>query len=50
MKYRTAVRAMCNMCTIVHRRQTVFITCEKDPRHKQKQVRRPNGQPSSTYR
>lgn len=35
MKVRSAVKIYCEGCAIVKRKGTVFVICDKDPKHKQ---------------
>jgi large subunit ribosomal protein L36 len=37
MKVRASVKRMCKHCTTVRRRGVLFVTCKKDPKHKQRQ-------------
>ena len=35
MKVRSAIKVYCNGCNIIRRKETVFVICSKDPKHKQ---------------
>ena len=37
MKVRSSVKRICKHCTTVRRRGVLFVTCKKDPKHKQRQ-------------
>jgi large subunit ribosomal protein L36 len=37
MKVRSSVRKLCDACRIVRRRGSVFVVCDKVPKHKQRQ-------------
>ena len=37
MKVRSSVRKLCEACRIVRRRGSVFVVCDKVPKHKQRQ-------------
>mmetsp|Transcript_14557 Transcript_14557/g.41535 ORF Transcript_14557/g.41535 Transcript_14557/m.41535 type:complete len:83 (+) Transcript_14557:114-362(+) len=37
MKVRAAVKKMCEHCRIVRRGKRIYVTCKKNPRHKQRQ-------------
>ncbi|MGB4966023.1 MAG: 50S ribosomal protein L36 [Microgenomates group bacterium] len=37
MKVRSSVKPMCESCVVVKRRGMLYITCAKDPKHKQRQ-------------
>jgi len=37
MKVRASVKAMCKHCRTVRRRGVLFVTCSKNPKHKQRQ-------------
>lgn len=37
MKVRSSVKLMCNCCKFVRRRGRLFVVCDKEPKHKQRQ-------------
>lgn len=37
MKVRSAVRRLCKDCRVVKRRKRLYVTCKRNPRHKQRQ-------------
>ena len=37
MKVRASVKRLCKHCTSVRRRGVLFVTCKKNPKHKQRQ-------------
>mmetsp|Transcript_8449 Transcript_8449/g.15666 ORF Transcript_8449/g.15666 Transcript_8449/m.15666 type:complete len:111 (-) Transcript_8449:656-988(-) len=37
MKVRASVKRMCEHCRVVRRGKKIYITCKKNPRHKQRQ-------------
>ena len=37
MRVRSAVRRLCKDCRIVKRRKRIYVTCKRNPRHKQRQ-------------
>ncbi|MBI1960689.1 MAG: 50S ribosomal protein L36 [Candidatus Liptonbacteria bacterium] len=37
MKVRSSVKIMCKNCKAVRRKQRVYVTCGKNPKHKQRQ-------------
>ncbi|KAJ1913934.1 hypothetical protein H4219_004997 [Mycoemilia scoparia] len=41
MKVRSSVKLMCEGCSFVRRRGRLFVICNKDPKHKQRQGQRP---------
>mmetsp|Transcript_13875 Transcript_13875/g.31825 ORF Transcript_13875/g.31825 Transcript_13875/m.31825 type:complete len:121 (-) Transcript_13875:477-839(-) len=48
MKVRISLTRMCAECRFVRRRGRLYVTCRKNPRHKQKQMARPRGRLFST--
>ena len=39
MKVRTSVKLMCKHCKPVRRKGRLYVTCKRNPKHKQRQVR-----------
>ncbi|MDA1337218.1 MAG: 50S ribosomal protein L36 [bacterium] len=37
MKVRSTIKRICKDCTIVKRERVLFVTCKKNPKHKQRQ-------------
>ena len=37
MRVRSAVRRLCKDCRVVKRRKRLYVTCKRNPRHKQRQ-------------
>ena len=37
MKVRASIKKICRDCKIVKRKGTLFVICDKEPRHKQRQ-------------
>lgn len=37
MKVRASVKPICEHCKIVKRNGKIFVTCKKNPKHKQRQ-------------
>ena len=37
MRVRSSVRKLCEACRVVRRKGTVFVVCDKSPKHKQRQ-------------
>ncbi|QJC31455.1 50S ribosomal protein L36 [Enterobacteriaceae endosymbiont of Macroplea mutica] len=37
MKVRTSVKKLCRNCKIIRRNRVVYVICNADPKHKQRQ-------------
>ena len=37
MKVRASVKRICKDCKVVKRQGVVYVTCKRDPKHKQRQ-------------
>ncbi|MCH7551825.1 50S ribosomal protein L36 [Patescibacteria group bacterium] len=37
MKVHSAIKKICKDCTIVKRKQKLYVICKKNPKHKQRQ-------------
>ncbi|CCI48537.1 unnamed protein product [Albugo candida] len=37
MKVRSAIKRMCDHCKIVRRRRRLYVICDRNPKHKQRQ-------------